>query len=97
MDIYHQHLEIQVLNMKLFVARLMMLLILTAMVASCSSLNIGSAVKAGFDSEEESWLAKKIPGVKTLSNMIPPPTEARLKWDQYNNNKQKDASKSDEF
>lgn len=83
--------------MKLFVAKLVVLTMVTVMGASCSSLKMGSAVKAGFDSEEESWLERKIPGVKSLSNMIPPPSEARLKWDQYNKNKTKDASKADEF
>ncbi len=97
MDIYHQHLEIQVFNMKLFVARFLVLIVFLALAASCSTLNSGNAVKANFESEEESWLSRKVPGFKSLSNMIPPPTDARLKWDQYNSNKQKDASKADEL
>lgn len=51
--------------------------------SACSSLRSGNAVKASFETEEtEGWLARKVPGIKTLSNIIPPPNENRLKWDQ---------------
>lgn len=83
--------------MKLFVARFAVLVMVTVLGTSCSTLSTSNAVKASFDTEEESWLSRKIPGVKALSNMIPPPTDARLKWDQYNKNKQKDTTKIDEF
>lgn len=97
MELNHQILEIWIINMNSFVARLIILIMILVVGASCSTLTTGSAVKAGFESEEESWLSRKIPGVKALSNMIPPPTDARLKWDQYNKDKQKDPSKVDGF
>jgi hypothetical protein len=60
------------------VAAMLMLPLLT----SCSSLRLGSPVKAGFEAEEEGWASRNIPGVKKLSELIPPPTEARQKWDE---------------
>ncbi len=98
MDVCHQHLEIQVLIMKMFVARLVMIMAIAVLGSSCSTLTASTAMKASYDTEEDSWLSRKIPGVKSLSNMIPPPTDARLKWDQYNDkNKKPDTAKSDEF
>jgi|GEM_PF-2320483 len=50
---------------------------------SCSTLKSGTAVKAAFDLEEqESWMMRKIPGLKTLSELVPPPNENRIKWDK---------------
>lgn len=97
MDIYHQHPEMQVFIMKLFVARFAVLMMIAVLGSSCSTLTASSAVKASFDSEEDSWLAKKIPAVKSLSNMIPPPSEARLKWDQYNQGKRNENSKAEDL
>ncbi|MGB9618373.1 MAG: hypothetical protein ACP5M0_07385 [Desulfomonilaceae bacterium] len=51
--------------------------------ASCTSLRSGNAVKAAFDANEsDGWLSRHIPGVKKLSEIIPPPNEARKQWDQ---------------
>ena len=97
MDIYHQLPEIQELIMKLFVARLTVLFMIAALCSSCSTLTASAPVKASFDSEEDSWLARKIPAVKSLSNMIPPPSDARLKWDQYNQGKRNDTFKAEEM
>lgn len=97
MDIYHQLPEIQELIMKLFVARFAVLFMIAFLSSSCSTLTASTPVKASFDSEEDSWLARKIPAVKSLSNMIPPPSDARLKWDQYNQGKRNDTFKADEM
>jgi hypothetical protein len=64
-----------------------MILVLTILVMpsliSCSALKAGNPVKAGFDTEqEEGWLTRKVPGLKSLSDVIPPPSEARQQWDE---------------
>jgi len=59
-------------------------LVCLPLMTSCSGVRSGTAVKAAFDAEDqESWITKKIPGLKTLSNLLPPPNENRIKWDQY--------------
>jgi hypothetical protein len=68
---------------------------LTLFASSCSTLRSGSPVKAGydaekpvFDTEEGGWAYRNIPGVKALSNFVPPPTEARTKWDEWQKKRQ---------
>lgn len=63
---------------------------------SCSGLRSGNtAVKASYEAEEnEGWMKRKIPGLKTLSDLVPPPNEARIKWDQRNR-KQSDLTGTD--
>ncbi|MBI5252114.1 MAG: hypothetical protein HY912_21680 [Desulfomonile tiedjei] len=56
-------------------------LLVMPLLTSCSSLRLGSPVKAGFEADEEGWASRNIPGVKKLSDLIPPPNEARQKWD----------------
>jgi hypothetical protein len=52
-------------------------------ITSCSSMRSGNAVKATYEVDEnDGWMTRKIPGLKTLSKLVPPPTEARIKWDQ---------------
>ena len=35
--------------------------------------------------DEESWASRYIPGVRAVSKFIPPPSDARKKWDdRYN-------------
>ncbi len=65
------------------------------LLASCSALHTGSPIKAGFDAgksaldaDEESWASRHIPGLKTLSNLVPPPSEARTKWDEWQKKRQ---------
>lgn len=60
------------------VAALMALPLLT----SCTTLQVGTPVKAGYEVEQPSWPVRYIPGLKTLSDLVPPPNEARLKWDE---------------
>ncbi len=65
------------------------------LLASCSALRIGNAVKASSDAKEgepykasyqapakEGWAARYIPRWKSLSDLLPPPTEARKEWDE---------------
>lgn len=54
---------------------------------SCTTLRAGAPVKAGFEAEEPGWALRHIPGLKALSNLIPPPTDARLKWDEWQKGK----------
>jgi hypothetical protein len=64
------------------------------LLASCTTLRSGIPVKAGFDAEkpgfdidDEGWASRNIPGVRALSNLIPPPNEARTKWDDWQKKK----------
>ncbi len=50
--------------------------------ASCSTVKWATPAKAGYEVEEESWASKYISGAKTLSEIVPPPTEARILWDE---------------
>jgi hypothetical protein len=45
-----------------------------------------SDVKSSMDSpdQQEGWAARNVPGWKALSALLPPPTEARQKWDEQN-------------
>ncbi|MFH1114859.1 MAG: hypothetical protein V1792_13170 [Pseudomonadota bacterium] len=56
-----------------------------ALTASCTSMRSLTAVKANYDmdQEEDGWASRYIPGVKALSKLIPPPTDARKKWDDH--------------
>ena len=62
--------------------------------SSCVHLKTGDAVKAGYniDSEpsraafnpretKDGWASRYIPGWKAINRLIPPPNEARRKWD----------------
>lgn len=47
-----------------------------------------SAAEAGSGPPAPSWAARYIPGWKWISDAIPPPTDARIKWDErYNRNR----------
>jgi hypothetical protein len=84
------------------VLRILVVTALTALpfVSSCSSLGPGTAVKAGFSNTagpsdrraampdpDEGWAERYIPGWKKLNDSLPPPTEARTKWDQWRDRK----------
>lgn len=62
----------------------LLLLLLLLMTTSCTGLRGAKLLKAGYqpEDEEESWASKYIPGVRSLSNLIPPPTDARREWDE---------------
>ena len=49
---------------------------------SCSAVKWAVPAKAGADIDEESWALRYVPGLKALSDFIPPPTEARTQWDE---------------
>ena len=49
---------------------------------SCSAVKWAVPAKAGADMDEESWASRYIPGVRAVSNIIPPPSEARVIWDE---------------
>jgi len=72
------------------------LLIFLAFLSSCTTLRLGTPVKAsssawdqeaekGADEEnaQEGWASRYVPGWKRLSNLLPPPTEARKDWDKW--------------
>jgi hypothetical protein len=52
------------------------------LLTSCSTTQVGTPVKAGYEVEKPSWPMRYIPGLKAVSDFIPPPNEARLKWDE---------------
>ncbi|AFM23851.1 hypothetical protein [Desulfomonile tiedjei] len=69
--------------MKFHAMLLVMSILFMPLLSSCSALKAGNPVKAGFDTEqEEGWLTRKVPGLRSLSNIIPPPSEARQQWDE---------------
>lgn len=69
--------------MRFFRAWRLLALGLILAVTACSSLRTTSAVKASYqEDQKEGWMARNIPGLKTLSDLIPPPNEARMKWDE---------------
>lgn len=50
---------------------------------SCTGLRLGNPVKASYEREaEDGWILKYIPGLKALSNIVPPPSDARKEWDE---------------
>lgn len=62
---------------------------------SCSAVKWAVPATAGSEMEDESWASRYIPGVKAVSNLVPPPTEARLQWDErYKNQREPWASSS---
>jgi hypothetical protein len=67
------------------------------LVSSCSSIQTaGSIVKpAGYENEKTGWLQKNLPSLEKLSNLIPPPTDARMKWDETQK-RQKDGYRAEE-
>jgi hypothetical protein len=52
------------------------------LLASCSTVKWAVPAGAGTDMDDESWASQYIPGVRALSNFVPPPTEARIQWDE---------------
>ena len=52
-------------------------------ITSCTTLRAGTPVKAGYEADEPGWALRYIPGLKTISDLIPPPNEARTKWDEW--------------
>jgi hypothetical protein len=52
------------------------------LLSACSTLRVGSPVKAGYEVEQSSWALRHVPGLKAVSDLIPPPNEARMKWDE---------------
>lgn len=50
---------------------------------ACSSLRSGHAVPAGYETEKKSPITKYLPGGQTISNFLPPPSEARTNWDRW--------------
>ncbi len=75
---------------KMFVAALTGLVILP-LASSCTAMRSVVPVRASFDSpakasmppEEQGWASRYIPGVRQISNLLPEPSDARVKWDDY--------------
>ena len=68
--------------MKLSVVILAVAVLVMPLLTSCSTLRTGNPLKAGYAPEEEGWLSRNVPGIRKLSEVIPPPNEARQKWDE---------------
>ncbi len=65
------------------------------LLASCSAVKWAVPAGAGADMDEESWASRYIPGVRAASNFIPPPTEARIRWDERYNKREHWGSPTD--
>jgi len=78
--------------------RFILVPLLAAMVAltfttSCTGLRLGNPVKAAYETEKaDGWISKYIPGLKTLSDLIPPPSDARKEWDARQKKRSDDPS-----
>jgi hypothetical protein len=65
-------------------------LVCSPLFVSCATMSSGTPVKtafnvpakASFDDDEPGWLSRNVPGIKTLSDLFPKPSEARTLWDQ---------------
>jgi hypothetical protein len=71
----------------MMIGRLVALMVLLSvpLVTSCTALSArpaGKPVPAGYEPDKPGWAEKYVPGLKRVSNLLPPPTEARLKWDE---------------
>ena len=49
---------------------------------SCSAVKWAVPAKAGSDMDEDSWALRYIPGLKAMSDFVPPPNDARMQWDE---------------
>ncbi|MCL5122926.1 MAG: hypothetical protein M1511_00215 [Deltaproteobacteria bacterium] len=56
-----------------------------ALLSSCSSVQTSALRPAGYENEKTGWIQRNLPSLEKLSNMIPPPTDARNKWDEMQN------------
>ncbi len=74
------------------------LVVALPLVTSCSTLRSGVPVEAAFSPEDDAeeigssrpadeagWASRNIPGWKALKAVVPPPTDARKKWDRWQN------------
>lgn len=69
--------------MKRYAVLVFAVVLFLSLTISCSTIQGFKTVKAGYDTEdEEGWASKYIPGVRAVSKFIPPPTDARKKWDE---------------
>ena len=63
--------------------------------ASCSSVQTSALRPAGYEDEKAGWIQRNLPSIEKLSNMLPPPTDDRTKWDEIQN-KQKVGAKPEQ-
>jgi hypothetical protein len=69
--------------MKRYAMLVLIVALFLPLTTSCSTMQALKPVKAGYDAEnDQGWASRYIPGVKAVSKFIPPPTEARKKWDE---------------
>jgi hypothetical protein len=84
--------------MKISTVLAAILVLVLALLTSCATLRLSNPLKvtpvvkegephrAAYQAaSEEGWAARYIPGWKKLSDLIPPPNEARKDWDQWLN------------
>jgi len=69
--------------MRLPLAFVLLLLCALPFMASCSALRSGNPVPAGYEADKQAWTSKYIPGYKSVSQFIPPPSDARTDWDRW--------------
>jgi hypothetical protein len=69
--------------MKRFLPLLVIGLLGVPLLNGCTTMRSGKAVPAAYESEKQGSVTKYIPGLQSLSNLLPPPSEARTNWDQW--------------
>ncbi|MBM3299644.1 MAG: hypothetical protein FJY85_06800 [Deltaproteobacteria bacterium] len=84
--------------MRLLRTTLLASALILPLAVSCTNLRAPSVVKAGYEAEtEESWASRYLPGVRTLSRLVPPPTDARTQWDEYQRKRHETTQRHDRF
>ncbi|MDQ7785928.1 MAG: hypothetical protein RDU20_23945 [Desulfomonilaceae bacterium] len=69
-----------------------------ALTTSCTSMRSLTAVKAGYDAEQQdSWASRYIPGVRAISRLVPPPSDARKEWDARYNKRNHQGDSADRY
>lgn len=64
----------------------LMLIVSVFFLTGCAALSLrrdAVPVQARYEPDSPTWAERYLPGVKWLANLLPPPTEARIKWDEH--------------
>jgi hypothetical protein len=69
--------------MKRFLPLLVIGLLGIPLLNGCTTMRSAKAVPAAYEEEKKSSVSRYIPGLSSLSNLLPPPSEARTNWDRW--------------
>ena len=96
--------------MKLYAYLIVSCIIVLPFFVSCSAIRTAVPVKAGFSAENETaeakkigdppkegWASRYIPGWRAVTGFVPPPSDARQKWDEWNRKRNRSFNSSQEL